>query len=217
MARGGVIRLSTLKELAIWLPLFIPIVLYFFWKDALPKSIPSHYALDGTPDAVMPPINLILFLMAAGFFVNILLMLIPFADPKKADYVYRSSLYFFVRFFLTVILSGIAIMSMLQGMGYVFPITRIIMAAIFLLFAGIGWMMRTVETNYFVGIRLPWTLKNKALWERTHRLSGGLLFACSILSLVLTFVLPDVWDAVLLFGTIGVGLIYPAVQSYFWK
>ncbi|MBI1222539.1 MAG: hypothetical protein GC180_08045 [Bacteroidetes bacterium] len=64
---------------------------------------------------------------------------------------------------------------------------------------------------------LPWTLKDEAIWKRTHRLSGSLLLSSSLFSLLLCFLLPPFWDAILLFGTIGLGLIFPAILSYSWS
>ena len=45
--------------------------------------------------------------------------------------------------------------------------------------AVIGNALPALPPNLFVGVRLPWTVRDRAVWARTHRLAGRLLVATS--------------------------------------
>ncbi len=94
------------------------------------------------------------------------------------------------------------------------PIRGIVMiVGLFLAF--MGNYLTTVQPNYFVGIRTPWTLESPAVWARTHRL-GGILFCLAgllLAGLALVLPLPYVTPAllVLLVGTVLVCYAYSYV------
>jgi uncharacterized membrane protein len=45
----------------------------------------------------------------------------------------------------------------------------------------IGNLLPRARSNWFFGIRTPWTLSSDRVWERTHRVSGYLMIGCGIL------------------------------------
>jgi len=47
--------------------------------------------------------------------------------------------------------------------------------------------MRHVKTNYFVGIRTPWTLENEEVRDKTHKLGGWTFAAAGILLFISGF------------------------------
>jgi uncharacterized membrane protein len=56
-------------------------------------------------------------------------------------------------------------------------IERALIPLLGLLFVFLGNYMHNVKPNYFVGIRIPWTLHDEDNWKKTHRLAGGIWFA----------------------------------------
>ena len=50
--------------------------------------------------------------------------------------------------------------------------------------------MENTHQNWFVGIRTPWTMSNKTVWQKTHALGGKLFKLTAVLGL-LSIVLPD--------------------------
>jgi len=45
--------------------------------------------------------------------------------------------------------------------------------------------------NYFIGIRLPWTISNETVWIKTHRHIGHVWFVLGILCMILVMFLPE--------------------------
>ena len=49
---------------------------------------------------------------------------------------------------------------------------EIISFGMLLFFCLVGNYLRTVRSNFFVGIRTPWTLSSETVWRKTHELAG---------------------------------------------
>ena len=71
-----------------------------------------------------------------------------------------------------------------------------------------------VELEYFAGIRLPWTLENEINWKRTHQLSGKIWFVGGILITVTTVFIPFIYAFKIVFITIMIMVLIPAIYSY---
>lgn len=60
----------------------------------------------------------------------------------------------------------------------------------------LGNAMPALRPNWFFGIRTPWTLRDDAIWERTHRVGGHALVVTSALLVGLWAALDASWFAV---------------------
>ena len=68
---------------------------------------------------------------------------------------------------------------------------RVVSALVGLLFLFLGNLMGKVKPNFFMGIRNPWTLSDPDVWNRTHRLGGGLFFLAGLAAVVSAPLLPE--------------------------
>lgn len=84
-----------------------------------------------------------------------------------------------------------------------------------LLIAMFGNYFQTVRSNYFIGIRTPWTLQNEIVWKKTHHLAGRLWMAGGVLIIFLSFLIGNNLALAITFGIIA-GFIsgIPIVFSY---
>ena len=93
---------------------------------------------------------------------------------------------------------------------------RVVSALVGSLFVFIGNLMGKVKPNFLLGIRTPWTLSDPDVWNRTHRLGGGLFFLTGLATVASALLLPEkVTFWVLMAGVLAAALI-PAVMSYVW-
>jgi uncharacterized membrane protein len=110
-------------------------------------------------------------------------------------------------------LGFIYFISTLYNMGWEINIGATISILIGLMMIIFGCNMKKIKTNWFIGIRTPWTLSSEVVWKKTHEFAhksfifGGLLF------LIVSF-LPAEWFMWALISIILV-LLSPAVYSYF--
>jgi uncharacterized membrane protein len=75
------------------------------------------------------------------------------------------------------------------ALGWPVDVDRVVLAAVGLLLVGIGNYLPRIRSNWFIGIRTPWTMDNERVWRATHRV-GGRAFVAAGLLLVLSALLP---------------------------
>ena len=110
------------------------------------------------------------------------------------------------------------IILMLNILGSKININSYLSLLVGFMFIVIGNYLSKIQSNYFFGIRTPWTLSSELSWNKTHRLGGKLMILQGIICIVSKLLFPsEVWIYVLLSGII-ILLIITTVYSYFiWK
>lgn len=209
--------MTKLLKKIIWLFILAPVVyLIYIWKS-LPDQVAMHFDLHGNPDRFGSK-NELWFTAAllAGISAGIYLLTTNLhrIDPKRAAREVKDRS-FNIAVTVVIFLTGIhflIIYSSSQGSIKIQP--GIIFAAIGLLFATLGNYMYNIKPNYFIGMRLPWTLENENNWKKTHQLAGRLWFVAGIIMAIVCLLIPPAAAfVVFLSGTLLISLI-PAVYSY---
>lgn len=180
----------------------------------LPEQVPTHFDLSGDPDDWMDrfPGAFLLPAIAAGIYL--LLFALRRIDPRRAHYARFEDTYW-------VILNGLALMlAVMQGLslglalGWPIDMGRAITVTMGLLFVGLGNYLPRIRSNWWIGIRTPWTLESEAVWRETHRV-GGWTFVAAGLVLVAAGVFlpagPREWVSGI---ALAVGVAVPLVYSY---
>jgi len=148
----------------------------------LPENIVTHWNIRGEPDGVMPKAGAFI-VPALSLGLLLLFFVLPRFDPRND--VGRSPQY------SLVIASIMGFMTFMQGLvlawnlGFVFSLTKAMIPALSILFFLMGHSLRNIKQNWTMGIRTPWTLESKVVWEKTNRF-GGTLFMISSGLLLLT-------------------------------
>jgi uncharacterized membrane protein len=78
-------------------------------------------------------------------------------------------------------------LSIAWNLGYRFDFLRFLIPVLGILFYGIGDIMSRVEMNWFLGIRTPWTMSNKEVWDDTHQIGSRLFKASGLIALIGVF------------------------------
>ena len=66
-----------------------------------------------------------------------------------------------------------------------FDMTRVLFAGMFLFFALIGNVMGKVRRNFYVGVRVPWTLASDRVWNDTHRFAAWTMVGGSVIGFLM--------------------------------
>lgn len=116
-----------------------------------------------------------------------------------------------------VFMAALQWLTLAPPLGWEVDVGRGALALIGLLFAGIGLYLPRIEPNWWMGIRTPWTLSSRRVWERTHELGGRTFLTAGLLTAGLALV-PGEIPVYLAIGTLVVGAFVPVVYSYFaWR
>jgi uncharacterized membrane protein len=182
------------------------------------SPVPSHWNAAGQVDGYAGP--WILFLMPAltvGF--DLLMAALLLVEPRRGNLLASTAAY------NAIVLGFAALMTVIQGVTVWSAVGSreagdatgsLISVAAGLFLVVIGIFLPRIRSNFFMGIRTPWTLSSERSWERTHRL-GAWLFAGLGVLVAVSAALPSA-GVFLILGGAGAVVVVLLVFSYIvWR
>src|ERR1035438_700097 len=160
------------KEAIIWLVLLSPFLYALLVWHKIPVMVPTHFDTNGAPDDYSSKPFALIFMPAMNIVIYFVLLFIPRIDPRKKNYAFFGSSYQNIRLLVHLFLAGLFIfITQTTAGGQRLQVNGLFSGILFFL-ALLGNYMRTVRSNFFIGIRTPWTLSNDVVWRKTHELAG---------------------------------------------
>jgi uncharacterized membrane protein len=187
----------------------VSIILY----SKLPEHVPMHWNVEGEVDRygsrfegafAMPLLNAGLLLM---------MVWLPAIDPRRRSYAKFEGFYKLFQWVMVIFLAGMQSLTMAWALGYQLSISLYVKLAIGILFIIIGNYMGKVKSNWFVGVKNPWTLENEEVWTKTHRLAGPLMFGAGVISIAMAFV-DGGFSFWVVIGSVILAATIPNIYSY---
>jgi uncharacterized membrane protein len=202
------------KEAVLWVLIAIPFVyLALIWSN-LPEKVPTHFGSDGTVDGWSGKTSLIFITGLPGIGIYLLMLIIPVLDPKKKIEQMGSN-YYKLRFIITLFFSLLMTYCLYLSNVGTMKSPNVLFALVGLLFASLGFYFPTLKSNYFIGLRTPWTLESEQVWIKTHRLAGPIWMTGGLLITFLSFIITDHQVMLyLLFALLLIMAIIPIIFSY---
>jgi uncharacterized membrane protein len=142
------------------------------------------------------------------------LAFLPSIEPRHRN-LQMSGLAYTATWISLVVLMAVvqaAVVFSATGLARSESVARLAPAAVGIMLAVVGNYLGKVRSNFFFGIRTPWTLSSERSWNRTHRL-GGRLFIAVGLTAAATSVFPFVGFVALTAGAV-VAIVILFVYSY---
>jgi len=203
------------KEFVIWLALLAPFIYAFIMWGKIPDRVPTHWNVKGEVDDYSGKTFALLLLPGMNVLMYFILFFIPRIDPRYQHYRLFGPSYQNIRLIIHIFFVGIFAFTIHAALTNNASGFNFFMAGMGLFFALLGNYMRTVRSNWFVGIRTPWTLSNEEVWRQTHLLGGRIWFYGGLVIAVTCLFLPQVAAGIVLAAGIGVMALVPVVYSYF--
>ena len=199
---------TILRELLLILLTIIPIVYLLFSWSLLPEQMPIHFDFDGEPNGYGS--KMVFIFLPLGLYL--LLLVLPSIDPRKSNYEIFSDTYYKLRIILTVFIGTIDTVIIYNSLHGIEKMGLIIPILIMLIFTLLGNYMGNIRPNYFVGIKVPWTLNNDVVWIKTHKLAGKMWFWGGLVGIVTLFLVEN--STFVMLPIILIITIVPIVYSY---
>ncbi len=157
-----------------------------FYPD-LPDEVPSHWNAAGQVDGYMDKFWGAFLMPIISLGLLALFIIIPVIDPKKTNIEKFRKYYDGLIILILAFLFYIYILTLLWATGAQFGMTQMLMPALGILFYYIGMVMDKLKSNWFIGIRTPWTLSSENVWKKTHE-KGSIVFkVAGVLAVVSIF------------------------------
>ncbi|HET9877828.1 MAG TPA: SdpI family protein [Candidatus Limnocylindria bacterium] len=148
-------------------------------------QVPIHWGIDGTPDGYGPKWLGLLGIPILTALVVALLLVIPRFEPRRANLERSATAYVAVGIAITLFVTALHVAAVLAALGEDINLGMVASIGIGLAFVVMGNYLGKTRSNWFFGIRTPWTLSSDRSWTRTHRL-GGIAFVVVGLLVIVT-------------------------------
>lgn len=183
----------------------------FLYFSYLPDQVPMHWNITGKIDSYMPK-SLAAFVMPGlTLLVFVVYQILPYLDPKKNNYKHFNKEWQTIQ---TAIVGFLTYMQFLVFYISTHPDTSLLpfmFVGLGTLFIIVGNNLSKIKQNYFIGIRVPWTLASEENWNKTHRFARSCFIASGVIILIEALF---IWQAaVVVFGSIILAVILPSVYS----
>ena len=180
--------------------------------------IASHWGFDGQPTGTLPKETGLLMLPAIALAVCVLIAIIPVIEPRRENLIASR------KAFLAIWLGALAAIAVahalmvMNALGYAIDVPGVLIVAIAGVIAVAGNYLGKVRSNFFVGIRTPWTLSSDLAWEKSHRMLGRLFVFSALITLAVRFAVTVEAGYIALAATLTSSAIVAIASSYvYWK
>lgn len=206
-------KITFSKELPVIGIVLIPFAYLAIIWNTLPQQVPMHWNAAGQIDRYGDKAESLLIPFLLPLLTYLIFTLSPLIDPK-GKFGKMGNKLAGLKFLVTLLMSALAVFilhSMKNGAtqdnNYIILFTGI-------LFSIMGNYFKTIQANYFIGIRTPWTLENETVWKETHKMAGTLWFAGGLVIAALSFVLPQAAMLAVFLSITAIISVAPIVFSY---
>ncbi|MBX9768866.1 MAG: SdpI family protein [Bdellovibrionales bacterium] len=201
-----------LKENWMSLVLLLAMVAVSLYRFSdLPEAMPSKMSFDGKPIQYMHR-DLVAFLMPILFlFLMVLLRFLVQASPQAFSMPRTENT-------MTKILFGCGLLLFAMHLGLIVnpgnkeSFIQFFSYGIAVFLIVVGNVFGKTERNFFIGVRVPWTLASEGNWRATHRFGGKLMVISGILLLLVS---PFYQSLPLAVTAMLVPALIPAFYSYY--
>lgn len=203
-----------------WLDVGVIAAMYAFAAavySRLPAEVPVHFELSGRANGWAPRFpGAFLCPLIATALVLMLPALIR-VDPRRRNFERFGPELRLLITVLVLFMAWVEVFSLGSALGWPMDVGAASLVGLGALFAAIGNYLPRIRSNWWVGIRTPWTLENDRVWRETHRV-GGRAFVAAGLAIAGSALLPDdvrVWVAG---AALAAATVVPVAYSYLsWR
>jgi len=191
--------------------IILSFILGIYYYPQLPEQIASHWNSQNQVDDYMPKFwgTFLMPILLIGLFL--LFIFLPKIDPLKKNIEKFKPYYEWLIVLIIAFLFYIYLLTLIWNLGFIFNLGQLMIPALGLLFIYMGLILDKTKQNWFIGIRTPWTLSNKKVWEKTHKLGGKLFITAGIIALIgIFFPRYSIWFVL-------VPVIFVAIYTMFYS
>lgn len=183
----------------------------YFWND-LPDLIPTHWDINWEIDNYSSKTFWVLFLPILALIISILFKVLPKVDPKHKNYKHFQKSWNQMQLYIILFFAYLYFIIITFSLWQEIKISKFVVWWIWILFILLWNLFWKIRQNYFIWIKLPWTLNNEKNWNKTHRF----WWYCFVIWWVILFIsaLLNYINFYLIILFILVSTILPVIYSY---
>ncbi len=180
--------------------------------------IPVHWNLEGHIDRFASKSEALVFFPALTLLITALMWIIPRFDPRRANLEASGKFWNAATILLGLLLSYLHVLITLGALGQPVDMANALIPGLCVLFVGLGNYLGKTRSNWFGGVRTPWTMSSEYAWEKTHRITGRLFVLSGLVTMAAWFVLGAKLSLFVLIGSLLASVMAAVVLSYvYWR
>lgn len=191
----------------------------WFW-NAIPEGaqIPVHWNLQGEVDRYGSKEEALLFVPVIALGITFLMWFLPRLDPRRANIEASGKFWNAATIGVVAFLAYMHTLLALSASGTNIDITSALIPGMAVLFIALGNYLGKTRSNWFGGVRTPWTMSSEYSWEKTHRWTGR-LFVATGLAAIAVWLVADPWIAffVMIGGVLASAIAGIVLSYFFWR
>jgi len=203
-----------------WLTIAVLAAMWLFALaayPALPAEVPSHWNLAGEVDDTMRKLPGAFLVPAIATLVALSMTVLPRIDPRRSNWARFPEERRIVVLAIVLFMALMEVVTLGASLGWAIDVSAWAVGGLGGLMIALGNYFPRIRSNWWLGIRTPWTLENERVWRDTHRVGGRAFVAAGVLCL-LAAVLPGRATPLVALAAIGGASLFPLVYSYFaWR
>jgi uncharacterized membrane protein len=203
-----------------WGIAIISLLTSLFLINTLPEGLqlPIHWNIDGEVDRYADASIAFLFPPAVNILILSVFSVLSKLDPRKKNIQLSQKSIAAFSLCITFLMLIIEVSYIAMANGINVPMMKVVGLAVGILLIITGNYLGKTRSNFFIGIRTPWTLSSDAVWQKTHRLAGKLFMIAGLIIVVYCLFLPMSNLGVLVIFTVLPSALIPCIYSWrLWK
>jgi uncharacterized membrane protein len=150
----------------------------------MPEKMASHWGISGEADGYSAKDFGVFFMPLLALAIFGIFIILPELDPLKRNYSPFIREYDTFAALMIIFLYYLYVLTLIYNLGVAFELTRFIAPALGIIIFYMGVLLKKAKQNWFIGIRTPWTLSSERVWDRTHKVLGGIFQAAGVLAFI---------------------------------
>ena len=202
------LKQNKLKIIASFVITLLPVIFGFIVWDKLPENVATSFGWNGEITGYSGKMFAVAGLPVILALVNIICIIATNADPRKKNIdnkVYSAVLGIVP---CCSLICGVCIYT--NALGYKVDVGHIMSVFVGIVILLLGFILPRCKQNYTIGIKLPWTLHDEEIWNKTHSFAGKIWIVGGILMIVSGLLNFAILFLVIIFAIV----IVPTVYSY---
>jgi uncharacterized membrane protein len=188
------------------------------WFQIPGDKIPVHWGMNGEPDRYGSKFEGLLLTPLISVGLLLLFAFLPMIEPRRLNLAKSQKVYKIIAITLMLFLALLHTAIVFAALGRDVEMNLIAPPLVGLMMVIMGNFMGKIRSNFFVGIRTPWTLSSELSWNKTHRLGGKIMVIFGFIMIVAPFIIQGpVLVGIILGGAIGMVTTMFVYSYVIWK
>jgi uncharacterized membrane protein len=193
-------KVSVRTEVASLVLILVMFALAIAGLPAAPDRLPMHWNSAGQIDRVGGRAEGLLLIPIVASAIYVLMLVLPRIDPRRRNYDDFAGVYLLLRTAIIGVLFTMYLAVHLSIRGRDVNMLSLAPLVAGMFFIVVGNYLPKIKSNWFVGIRTPWTLSSEYAWRQTHRLAGWLFVIAGVVIIIASLIRPAA----------ALGIVFPA-------